>query len=168
MLRWSLGTSMPTVVLPGIGATIRTLGTARAIARSSARLMILRDAQAGLELDLELGDHRAGVDLDDADLVAEVEQGPLQQHGPGVDLGLVLLDREGGRRARAAPSAAAANGEPGLHGRAELARIGIPVAVRGPVIAGGGSPAPRPSRPTPCTGIGGWTDADRVVADARP
>ena len=40
MLRWSLGTSMPTVVLPGIGATIRTLGTARAIARSSARLMI--------------------------------------------------------------------------------------------------------------------------------
>ena len=41
MSRWSLGTSMPTVVLPGIGATIRTLGTARAIARSSARLMIL-------------------------------------------------------------------------------------------------------------------------------
>ena len=40
MSRWSLGTSMPTVVLPGIGATIRTLGTARAIARSSARLMI--------------------------------------------------------------------------------------------------------------------------------
>ena len=38
--RRSLGTSMPTVVLPGIGATIRTLGTARAIARSSARLMI--------------------------------------------------------------------------------------------------------------------------------
>ena len=32
--RRSLGTSMPTVVLPGIGATIRTLGTARAIARS--------------------------------------------------------------------------------------------------------------------------------------
>ena len=39
-LRWSLGTSMPTVVLPGIGATMRTLGTASAIARSSARLMI--------------------------------------------------------------------------------------------------------------------------------
>ena len=53
-----------------------------------------RDPQARLELDLELGDHRAGVDLDDADLVAEIEQRPLQQHGPGVDLGLVLLDRE--------------------------------------------------------------------------
>ena len=36
-LRRSLGTSMPTVVLPGIGATMRTLGTARAMARSSAR-----------------------------------------------------------------------------------------------------------------------------------
>ena len=57
----------------------------------------LRDAQAGLELDLELGDHRAGIDLHDADLVAEIQQGPLQQHGPGVDLGLVLLDREGRR-----------------------------------------------------------------------
>ena len=53
-----------------------------------------RDAQAGLELDLELGDHRAGVDLDHADLIAEIEQGPLEQHGPGVDLGFVLLDRE--------------------------------------------------------------------------
>ena len=89
---------MPTVVLPGIGATIRTLGTARAIARSSARLDDPRDPQAGLELDLELGDDRPGVDLDDADLVAEVEQRPLQQQRPGVDLGLVLLDRERRRR----------------------------------------------------------------------
>ncbi len=32
--RRSLGTSIPTVVLPGIGATMRTLGTARAMARS--------------------------------------------------------------------------------------------------------------------------------------
>ncbi len=40
MPRRSFGTSIPTVVLPGIGATIRTLGTARAIARSSAKLMI--------------------------------------------------------------------------------------------------------------------------------
>ena len=36
-----LGTSMPTVFLPGIGATIRTLGTRRAMARSSARPVIL-------------------------------------------------------------------------------------------------------------------------------
>ena len=92
--RRSLGTSMPTVVLPGIGATIRTLGTARAIARSSARLMIRVTLQPRLQLDLELGDHRPGVDLDDADLATEVEQRALQQHGPGVDLGLVLLDRE--------------------------------------------------------------------------
>ena len=35
------GTSMPTEFLPGIGATIRTLGTRSAIARSSARLVIL-------------------------------------------------------------------------------------------------------------------------------
>ena len=53
-----------------------------------------RYPQAGLQLDLELGDDRAGVDLDDAHLVAEIEQRPLQQHGPGVDLGLVVLDRE--------------------------------------------------------------------------
>ena len=53
-----------------------------------------RYPQAGLQLDLELRDHRAGVDLDDANLVAEVEQRPLQQHGPGVDLGFVVLDRE--------------------------------------------------------------------------
>ncbi len=96
--RWSLGTSMPTVVCPGIGATMRTLGTARAIARSSARLMIFETAQAGFQLDLELGDHRAGIDLHDADLVAEIQEGPLQEHRPSMDLGLVLLDREGRRR----------------------------------------------------------------------
>ena len=35
-----LGTSMPTEFFPGIGATMRTLGTRRAIARSSARFVI--------------------------------------------------------------------------------------------------------------------------------
>ena len=35
-----LGTSTPTVFFPGMGATIRTLGTRRAIARSSARPVI--------------------------------------------------------------------------------------------------------------------------------
>ena len=38
--RFSLGTSIPTVFLPGIGATIRTLGTRKAIARSSASPVI--------------------------------------------------------------------------------------------------------------------------------
>ena len=122
---------MPTVVLPGIGATIRTLGTARAIARSSARLMIRETRRPGLQLDLELGDHRPGVDLDDADLVAEVEQRPLQEHRPGVDLGLVLLDRE--RRGRleqlerrelesAAPGSTGgtAHGRPGSVGNVRL------------------------------------------------
>ena len=76
-----------------------------------------RDPQTGLELDLELGDHRAGVDLDDADLVAEIEQGPLQEHGPGMDLGLVLLDRERRRAARAARKGGSSNGEPGRRRR---------------------------------------------------
>ena len=89
---------MPTVVLPGIGATIRTLGNGQGDGQVVGQAHDPRDAQARLELDLELGDHRAGVDLDDADLIAEIEQGPLQQHGPGVDLGLVLLDRERRRR----------------------------------------------------------------------
>ena len=35
-----------------------------------------RDSRSGLQLDLELGDHRTGVDLDDADLIAEIEQAP--------------------------------------------------------------------------------------------
>ena len=39
--RCSFGTSMPTLFLPGIGATMRTLGTRRAIAKSSARPVIL-------------------------------------------------------------------------------------------------------------------------------
>ena len=38
--RSELGTSIPTVFLPGIGATIRTLGTRSAIARSSASPVI--------------------------------------------------------------------------------------------------------------------------------
>src|SRR5208337_1094446 len=50
-----------------------------------------RYPQTGFQLDLELCDHRAGVDLDDANLVAEIEQRPLQQRCPGVDLGLVAL-----------------------------------------------------------------------------
>ena len=44
-----------------------------------------RHAQAGLQLDLELGDDRAGIDLHDADLVAEIKERPLQEHRAGVD-----------------------------------------------------------------------------------
>ena len=39
--RVELGTSIPTEFLPGIGATMRTLGTRRAIAKSSAKPVIL-------------------------------------------------------------------------------------------------------------------------------
>ena len=39
--RVSLGTSIPTVFFPGIGATIRTLGTRNAMARSSESPVIL-------------------------------------------------------------------------------------------------------------------------------
>ncbi len=96
--RRSLGTSMPTVVLPGIGATIRTLGTARAIARSSARLMIfltLRPASSSISNWVITGPVSI---CDDPHLVAEVEQRALQQQRPRVDLGLVLLDGERRRR----------------------------------------------------------------------
>ena len=40
MPRCVLGTSIPTVFFPGIGATIRTLGTLKAMAKSSARPVI--------------------------------------------------------------------------------------------------------------------------------
>ena len=73
---------MPTVFLPGIGATMRTLGTLRFRARSSARRGDLVDAQAGFQGDLELRDDRAGVDADDADVEAEVGEGLFQQGGP--------------------------------------------------------------------------------------
>jgi hypothetical protein len=40
MARFLLGTSMPTACLPGIGATMRTLGAARRRAMLSERLAI--------------------------------------------------------------------------------------------------------------------------------
>ena len=100
----------------------------------------LRDAQAGLELDLELGDDRPGVDLHDADLVAEIQRGPLQQHRPGVDLGLVLLDREGRGRLEQVHRRQLRTAEPGgAGGDAALGRIGIAVDDRRAdrAIAGG-------------------------------
>ena len=110
----------------------------------------LRDAQAGLELDLELGDDRPGVDLHDADLVAEVQQRPLQQHRPAVDLGLVLLDREGGGRLEQVHRRELRTPSPASAARRRSRRIGMP---RRRARAGDRRrrrrPAPRPSRPTP-------------------
>ena len=82
---------MPTVFLPGIGATMRTLGTRRAIARSSARPVILRQPQAGFELDFVLGDDRAGFDFDDADVEAEVLERLFEDLGFAADFLLVLF-----------------------------------------------------------------------------
>ena len=131
---------------PGSAPRSGRSGTARAIARSSARLDDPRDPQAGLQLDLELGDHRPGVDLDDADLVAEVEQGPLQQHGPGVDLGLVLLDRE-----RRGGLEQLERGQ--LERRAGIDRRGTRHGVRGRRRLTGGRAARRGARREPG---GGW------------
>ena len=82
---------MPTVFLPGIGATMRTLGTRRAIARSSARSGDLRQPQAGFELDFVLGDDRAGLDLDDLDVEAEVLERLFEDLRLAADFLLVLL-----------------------------------------------------------------------------
>ncbi len=81
---------MPTVFLPGIGATMRTLGTFRFRAMSSASACHLVDAQAGLQGDLELGDDRSGVDADDVDVEAEVGEGLLQKRRPLAQLLIVL------------------------------------------------------------------------------
>ena len=57
---------MPTVFLPGIGATMRTLGTLQVQGQVVGQAGDLVDAQAGLQGDLVLRDDRAGVDADDA------------------------------------------------------------------------------------------------------
>jgi hypothetical protein len=63
--RTTLGTSKPTVALPGIGARMRIEIASRAIARSFSRLSMLRQLDAGIGLELVAGDHRARVDLRD-------------------------------------------------------------------------------------------------------
>ena len=70
---------MPTVFLPGIGATMRTLGTLQVQREVVAEAGDLVDAQAGLQGDLVLGDDRAGVDADDADVQAEVLERLFEQ-----------------------------------------------------------------------------------------
>ena len=82
---------MPTVFLPGIGATMRTLGTLEVEGQVVGQAGDLVDAQAGLQGDLVLGDDRAGVDADDADVELEVLEGLLQQGGPLAQVLVVLL-----------------------------------------------------------------------------
>ena len=54
----------------------------------------LAQPQAGLELDFELGDHRPGLDLDHADVEAEVGERLFQDLGLAADFFLVLLEAE--------------------------------------------------------------------------
>ena len=83
---------MPTVFLPGIGATMRTLGTLQIQGEIVGQSRDLVDAQARFQGDLELRDDRAGVDADDADVEVEVGEGLLQQRGPLAQT-LILLAR---------------------------------------------------------------------------
>ena len=89
--RCSLGISMPTVFLPGIGATMRTLGTLQVQGEVVGQARDLVDAQARFQGDLVLRDDRAGVDADDADVEAEVGEGLFQQGGPFAELLIVLV-----------------------------------------------------------------------------
>ena len=73
---------------------MRTLGTRSAMARSSARPVILAEPQARLELDLELRDHGPGLDLDDSDLEAEIEERLFQDLGLPAHLLLMLLEMD--------------------------------------------------------------------------
>ena len=85
MKSW-FGISMPTALLPGIGASIRRLRAARAIARSSARASIRRDLDVDRGLDLVLGHDRAGVAADD------LGGDPEARELPDDDLLVALVD----------------------------------------------------------------------------
>ena len=69
-----LGTSIPTALLPGIGASIRMLRAARAIERSSDRASIRLTLMCGGGLDLVLGHDRAGVAADDPGVDVEARE----------------------------------------------------------------------------------------------
>ena len=82
---------MPTVFLPGIGATMRTLGTRRAIARSSARPVIFdsrRPASSSTSYWAMTGPVSISTTLD---VEAEVLERLLQDLGLAADFLLVLL-----------------------------------------------------------------------------
>ena len=65
MLKSLFGISIPTALLPGIGASIRRVRAASAIARSSDEPLDPADLDVRRRLDLVLGDDRAGVAADD-------------------------------------------------------------------------------------------------------
>ncbi len=86
-----LGTSMPTVFLPGIGRHDADAGHAQGDGQVVGQAGDFRQPQAGFELDFELGDDRAGFDFDDFDFEAEIEERLFQHLGFAADFFFVLL-----------------------------------------------------------------------------
>ena len=97
MLKSLFGISMPTALLPGIGASIRSERAARAIARSSDEALDPADLDVGRRLDLVLGHDRAALRADD--LGRDPEAGQLLDDDllvPGVGrLVAAGVDRDG-------------------------------------------------------------------------
>ena len=85
---------MPTVFLPGIGATIRTLGTRRAMARSSARPVILLSRSPASSSTSNWAMTGPGLDLDHADVEAEIGERLLEDLGLAADFLLLLVEAE--------------------------------------------------------------------------
>ena len=77
---------------------MRTLGTRKAMARSSARPGDAAEAQAGLQFHLELGDDRPGLNFDHANVEAEIGERLFQDFRLAADLFFLLV--EGKRLAR--------------------------------------------------------------------
>ena len=69
---------MPTVFLPGSGADDPHAGHAQGNGQIVGQAGDAAQSQAGLQLHLELGDDRTGLDLHHADVETEVEEGLLQ------------------------------------------------------------------------------------------
>ena len=87
---------MPTVFLPGIGATMRHARHLQVQGQVVGEGGDLVDTQAGFERDLVLRDDRAGVDADDLHVQAEVGERLFEQRGDVAQPRLVLtLDAAG-------------------------------------------------------------------------
>ena len=172
---------MPTVFCPGSGATMRTVGTFEVQREVVGEGRDLVEPQAGFQRDLVLRDDRPGVDADDLDVEAEVDEGLLQQRGHVAQLLLVLLERErvgvaeqrqrrqlvvgvrggsscGVRDETASPASACAR-----CGRGSGCRRGSPAPSR---ERGSTRPA-RGYRPRPRCGFACWNSRDRGLRDLR-
>ena len=81
--------------LPGSGATIAHARHAQGDGQIVGQAGDLAQPQAGLEFDLELRDDRPGLNLDHADVEAEVDEGLFQDFCLAPDLLLLRLDASG-------------------------------------------------------------------------